>query len=119
MKDVEYGISDVNVAGKVSKTIKFGDGNTRIYSAFWGEQFGVQLIRNAILTENSVPFESNNNKSANWVEPSTIKDESVFIVFDNVKSIDALINQLQFVKENHNQYNCEGQIKDEKTMKKT
>lgn len=104
MKDIEYGISNVEVGSKISKVVKFGDGLTSIYSSFWGENFGLKLIRSEEINKVVEPFGFNKIGDYNWVDSGLVDDESVFIVFDNTKSIDAMIAQLNYVKDNWEQY---------------
>jgi len=98
MKNVPYGISDLIVSEKVSRTVKFGDGLTKIYSVSWGDNFGLELVRD----ESIKPFHKNKVGDDDWVDPKTINEESVFIVFDNEKSLDVMISQLQYLKKNIN-----------------
>ena len=107
MKNVPYGISEVIISDIQCKAVKFGDGLTRIFSTFWGDEFGVQLIRSDKINETLKPFEANAEHDENWVHPNTVADESVYIVFDNEKSLDAMINQLQYVKDNFKSYQAD------------
>lgn len=104
MDNADYGISDLSFEGKISKVIKFGDGLTSIFDAYWPNQFGIQIIRSELINEKAGAFEATKDGDSNWVSPSDVDDESVFIVFDNERSIDTMIERLQYVKDNYKKY---------------
>lgn len=96
MIDIYYGISDVQVEGEtgLSKVVKFGDGKTTILSNDYQDGTkGISFHRD----KNSQPF-----VKCEYQEGTTTSDfggEKVFIVFDNNKSIDAMISMLELVRD--------------------
>ena len=96
MKDLDYGISNAIFGNDEveSKTVKFGDGNTLISGVSWGENgFGICLVRNR--SDAHQPFQSYKNGELNYHVNQSPNEEKVYIVFDNIKSADALIYQLK------------------------
>lgn len=95
MKDIDYGISNVYFGADAitSKTVKFGDGNTLISGVSFGDYgCGICLVRNK--SESHYPFASYKNGELNSHVNESPLDEKVYLLFDNVKSIEALICQL-------------------------
>lgn len=99
MKDIDYGISDV-VFGEdtiASKTVKFGDGNTLISSVIWeGVGAGICLVRNK--SDSHKPFQRYEKGELSYHINESPESEKVYIVFDNIRSIDSLIAQLEITK---------------------
>ena len=84
----DYGVS----IGKGVATVAFGDGKTGIQSlGFEGGFAGVVLCRDGNHDE---PFGVNENKDT-YKSP----EDKVFLIFENSKSIDVLIDRLQEAKE--------------------
>lgn len=99
MKDINYGISDVIFGSDTmpSKTVKFGDGNTLISGVNWGEfGAGVCLVRNK--SEEHQPFQKYEHGELAFHVNKSPELEKVYLVFDNARSIDALIAQLELAK---------------------
>jgi hypothetical protein len=99
MDKLDYGITKLTVGDdEVESTIvKFGDGLTRVSTCFWdGELSGVQLCRSDKLQ--NTPFKKFNPGEDR--DPNTLlDDDKVYLVFDNEKSIDFVIAQLQEAKD--------------------
>ncbi len=96
MKDLDYGISDVIFGNDniPSKTVKFGDGNTLISGVSFGEYgCGVCLVRNH--SDTHKPFDTYAHGELSGHVNQSPDDEKVYILFDNSKSVIALIEQLQ------------------------
>jgi hypothetical protein len=100
MNKSDYGITKFKVGDDVveSTIVKFGDGLTRVSTVFWdGELSGVQLCRSDKLQK--TPFKKFNPGEDR--DPNTLlDDDKVYLVFDNEKSIDIVIAQLQEAKDN-------------------
>ncbi len=99
MQDVDYGISDVIFGEDTnpSKTVKFGDGNTLISTVTWeGIGAGICLVRNK--SDSHKPFQSYGKGELSYHVNESPELEKVYLVFDNAKSIDALIRQLELTK---------------------
>lgn len=100
MNTADYGITTSRVGDDVveSTIVKFGDGLTRVSTCFWdGGLSGVQLCRSEKLQK--VPFKQ--FQPGEDRDPNTLlDDDKVYLVFDNEKSIDIVIAQLQEAKEN-------------------
>jgi hypothetical protein len=99
MNQTDYGITHCKVGDDVVKStiVKFGDGLTRVSTCFWDDGLsGVQLCRSDKLQQ--TPFKKFNPGEDR--DPNTLlDDDKVYLVFDNEKSIDAIIAQLQEAKE--------------------
>lgn len=100
MKTIEYGITEITVGNDniKSKLVKFGDGKTRISTVFWdGELSGLQLCRSDKLKQE--PFKE--YKPGDDISPNSLPEEDkVYIIFDNEKSIDVMINRLIEARDN-------------------
>lgn len=100
MNTADYGITKSRVGTDVveSTIVKFGDGMTRVSTCFWdGELSGVQLCRSDKLQ--NIPFKE--FKPGEDRDPNTLlDDDKVYLVFDNEKSIDIVMDRLQEAKEN-------------------
>ena len=100
MNKSDYGITKSKVGDDVveSTVVKFGDGMTRVSSVFWdGELSGVQICRSDNLQKTLFKkFGPGEDR-----DPNTLpEDDKVYLVFDNEKSIDIVIAQLQEAKDN-------------------
>lgn len=94
---MEYGISDVTYGAdnKPSKTVSFGDGKNRVLSVSFDDGTrGVAIVRD----EDIKPFERETFKEGTTGDD--FSGEKVYLLFDNNKSIDAVINQLIYVRDN-------------------
>lgn len=92
--NIEYGISEVAYGdNSPAKTIMFGDGLTAIHDVSWEDKVtcGVVISRGA---ENcpSYPFEHLEKDNGDAVvDPHDFPEmEKVYILFDNIKSVDAM-----------------------------
>lgn len=99
MKEIDYGISREEVGDDNVKStiVKFGDGMTRISGAGWEKgTWGVQFARVEDWPE---PFHVNETDQ----DVSTLNNipdiKKVYLVFDNVRSVDALVDQLKDIRE--------------------
>lgn len=111
MKLINYGISHAKVGDDnvESTVVKFGDGMTRISGAGWEKgTWGVQFART---DDWSIPFHINETDQ----DVSTLNDipdiEKVYLIFDNARSVDALVNQLHDIKERMIKDNAEKEVK--------
>lgn len=99
MKTINYGISHAEIGDDniESTIVKFGDGMTRISGAGWEKgTWGVQFAR---VEDWPKPFHVNETDR----DVSTLNNipdiEKVYLVFDNIRSVDALVDQLHDIKE--------------------
>ena len=91
--NIEYGIQKCTVGDDAveSTYVKFGDGLTRISTVGWGDKLsGIQICRDGNEAE---PFGIYKGQEANKVNKLPDLDK-VYIVFDNKKSIDVMIDRL-------------------------
>lgn len=103
MKNLEYGIHNVTVGNdeKESKVVKFGDGLNRVYEAVWDEDkiSGILILRDLRLDLDA--FSSTEDGGGDHIDANEIIDtEKVFLLFDNERSIDAVISMLNQAKNN-------------------
>lgn len=95
--NVKYGISKVQVEDEEHEStfIKFGDGRNRILDANWDDEHkGIVICRD-------VECEAfHQEKYPEGTTTSDFQGEKVFIVFDNNKSIDVMIKQLEHIRDN-------------------
>ncbi len=98
MKTLDYGIQHVEVENDniESTIVKFGDGMTRISGAGW--QKGIWGIQFARVNDWPEPFYVDaTNRDVSTL--NNIPDiEKVYLVFDNVRSVDALVDQLKDIR---------------------
>lgn len=90
----EYGVIKVNFANdkKESTLVRFGDGKTGIQAlGFDNGDAGVVLCRDG---KHDKPFGFNEDK-----DTYKSQEEKIFLAFDNKKSIDVLIDQLNEAKD--------------------
>ena len=91
--NIEYGIQKCTVGDDAveSTFVKFGDGLTRISTVVWSDKLsGIQICRDGNETE---PFAVREGEQAN--KANKIPDlDKVYLVFDNKKSIDVMIERL-------------------------
>lgn len=100
MNSADYGITTSRVGDDVveSTIVKFGDGLTRVSTCFWdGDLSGVQICRSDKLQK--TPFKKFGPGEDR--DPNTLlDDDKIYLVFDNEKSIDIFIAQLQEARDN-------------------
>jgi hypothetical protein len=92
MSNTEYGINKIKIGeDNVESTfVKFGDGVTRISSVHWDDkEAGVQICRSNKV--DNTPFKEHGGGEEMNELPD---DDKVYIVFDNVKSLDIMVAKL-------------------------
>ena len=94
---IEYGISNqiFGIDEVESKVASFGDGRTRISTVGWdGDLVGIQIVRDELMDK---PFGVYKGDDADLVN-NMPNHQKVYLVFDNVKSIDVAIDRLEEAK---------------------
>ncbi len=93
----EYGVGTLILEGDEREhvCVQFGDGMTRIFTEVWDRQnVGIKMGR---IVDDVPPF-SACDYGPDSPPPKTSGTE-VHLLFDNVKSIDAVIRQLSYVRD--------------------
>ena len=97
MAKYDYGLFKMIFGNDVieSYVASFGDGLTRISTVGWdGTHSGIQIVRDKLCDE---PFGRYSGKDADKVNNMPEK-EKIYLIFDNVRSIDVAIRQLEEAK---------------------
>lgn len=94
----QYGVGVVRFRGSDGKEfpcVQFGDGMTSIITLHWeNNNAGIQIKR---MEEGVDPFSEVVYYNASNPEPKG-EGEELYLFFDNVKSVDALIDRLEYIK---------------------
>lgn len=97
MANFKYGVFNLRFGiDKVKSAVaSFGDGLTRISTVGWdGTHAGIQLVRDELCTE---PFGKYKGSDADKVN-NMPDHEKIYLIFDNVRSIDVAICMLEEAK---------------------
>ena len=99
----DYGVGRLMIEGEPNDhtCVQFGDGKTRIFTTVWDDNnVGIKIAQ----TKDDLPaFEkcdyTDGTSPYNVIkQPHETKGEQVHLLFDNPKSIDSLISQLEYIK---------------------
>ncbi|AUR81599.1 hypothetical protein NVP1009O_32 [Vibrio phage 1.009.O._10N.261.51.C9] len=92
----KYGVGLVHFDGEdyAHPCVQFGDGMTRIFTTVWDQQnVGIKMAK---VVEDLPAFYGCDYDAEN--PPHKTDGNEVHIMFDNVKSIDAMIGRLEYIK---------------------
>ena len=92
----KYGVGFVKFDGdtKAHACVQVGDGNTRIFPMIWDKQnVGLKLASTVVTLPQFHIYEYDEN-----FPPHKTEGDEVYIMFDNHKSIDAMIGSLEYIK---------------------
>lgn len=100
----EYGVYDVTYKHEnnpeldyTSLTATFGDGCMRILTNIWSDEVGINISYNK---EHAAPWAKEDYINTDISPPNISKcGKSIQLVFDKVESIDAVIHQLNYVRD--------------------
>lgn len=91
-----YGVGLVRFEGEENShpCVQFGDGMTRIFTTVWDKQnVGIKLAK---VVDDLPAFHSCDYDEEN--PPHQTDGNEIHIMFDNPKSIDAMISRLEYIK---------------------
>ena len=95
---IKYGVSNVSFEGDEdgvsNKCVKFGDGETAIFTVNWN--CGIGGIKMCRTVEKIEKFSKHVYNEEN--KPHKEKGEQVYLLFDNTLSIDSMMHQLTILK---------------------
>jgi hypothetical protein len=97
MAEYEYGVLKMRfgIDSVDSAVASFGDGLTRISTVGWdGTHSGIQIVRDELCNE---PFGKYIGEEADKVNQMP-ESEKIYLIFDNVRSIDVAIARLEEAK---------------------
>jgi hypothetical protein len=92
----KYGVGVVRFDGdkKDYPCVQFGDGMTRIFTTFWDKNnVGLKIAK---VVDDLPAFHGCNYDEDN--PPHKTDGNDIHIIFDNPRSIDAMIGRLEFIK---------------------
>jgi len=92
----KYGVGLVRFDGEDNDhpCVQFGDGNTRIFTTYWDDRnVGLKIAK---IIDDIPAFSGANYSDEN--PPHKTDGNEIHILFDNEKSIDAMINRLNYLK---------------------